>query len=940
MTRRDARYTVGIDLGTTNCVLARGDPEERAAAAAVDVVSVPQLQAPGEVVVSPLLPSFLYLPGPHELPEGSTDLPWGASAEGVVGEMARRRVAVTPDRVVHSAKSWLCHEGVDRTRPFLPRSQAELERRVSPVEASAAYLVHLRRAWDHLVARGERELALGAQDVLLTVPASFGEAARQLTVEAGRMAGLERIHIVEEPQAAFYAWLAAHSGKINEALEGLHLILVVDVGGGTTDLTLIRVTRADEDSPPSLERVAVGEHLMLGGDNMDLALAALAEPRLAKGAGAKLDGRAWQALRQSCRQARELLLTEDAPEATSVVIPGRGSSLVGGLRRTELSREEVVSTVLDQFFPVVGPGAEVERRQGLGLREWGLPYAQDVAVTRHVAEFMRRYRSEVQDQTPLDAVLFNGGVLNSAMVSKRLFEVVGSWTAAAAPAPRLLASRSLDLAVALGAAHYGLVRRGRGLRIVSGLPHAVYVGLEVRKKKRGGKRRLSHAALCLAPRGLQEGESVELVDRPLSLTVGRDVVFPLFSATGRGGKPGEVRSADDRGLEPLPPLRTRLPGTGKRQVPVTLRATLTEVGTLDVVAAAQDGSATFKLEFDMRGRADGEAAELDDADERGGPELGGLDPDRVEQATAILAAFFSTDAEPPKWKLIPRLEGVLKASREHWPLPTVRGFFEVLRPDVSFYTGPPEIQSTWYNLVGFCLRPGFGYLGDEARMELMDPVLKAGCRAWDPRTRAEWWVLWRRVAGGLDRRTQEGLFKSLLPLMGLGRGQVEIPVQSTQEMVQVWMLGASLERVNIKAKADWGGIILDELEAGGEKPKVFVPPEALWCLGRLGARNPVHGGIESVVPTDRVEGWLERLIALETVQRRDLYALALAILSRRTSDRSRDVDEALRARVIERLRSVKATTAWIAMVEQLVEDEPLGESVLGESLPPGLRLMA
>lgn len=932
MSRKESRYSVGIDLGTTHCVIARGDPEEHKAAAAVEILDVPQLQATGEVVESELLPSFLYLPGAHELPEGSTDLPWGASSEGVVGEMARRRVAKSPDRIVHSAKSWLCHEGVDRTRPFLPRSPAELERRVSPVEASASYLTHLRRAWDHLIARGRKDHLLSAQDILLTVPASFGEAARQLTVEAGRMAGLERIHIVEEPQAAFYAWLAAHSGKIAEALEGLSLILVVDVGGGTTDLTLIRVTRDDEESPPTLERVAVGEHLMLGGDNMDLALAAMAEPRLSSKGGGKLDGRAWQALRQSCRIARENLLSEGAPDSSSVVIPGKGSRLIGGQLRADLSREEVITTVLDGFFPQVPFDVKVQGRKGLGLREWGLPYAQDVAVTRHVAEFMRQYRKESKDQTSLDAVLFNGGVLNSPMVADRLMSVITSWTPKDTHGPRLLATTSLDLAVAAGAAHYGLVRRGRGLRIVSGLPHAVYVGLEVKKKRRGGKKRLRRAALCLAHKGLQEGEHVELKDRPLNLMVGRDVVFPLYSAAGRGGRPGDVRSIDDKNLEPLPALRTRLPGTGSRHIPVTLRATLSEVGTLEVVAAAQDGSAAFNLEFDMRGRVDGgEMAEFDD-----GVEMSSLDPDRVDQATNILSSFFVQNAEPPKWKLIPRLEGILKAKRENWPLHTVRGFFEVLRPDVAFYTGPPEIQATWYNLVGFCLRPGFGFLGDDSRMDLMDPVLKSGCRAWDARTRAEWWVLWRRIAGGLNRKTQEKLFKNLLPLMGLGKGTVEIPIQSQHELVQVWMLGASLERVNVKAKSDWGEIIVKGLEDRQD----FLPPDALWCLGRLGARVPIHGGIEAVVPTDRAEGWLARLLELPIKGlRKDHYSLALMLLSRRTDDRSRDISNDMREQVIDRLRTLKASSSWVTMVESVVEDELLDQSVLGESLPPGLRLM-
>lgn len=927
-----SRYSVGIDLGTTHCVIARGDPAARPVRDAVDLLPVAQLRAAGEVIESTLLPSFLYLPGAHELPEGSTDLPWGPAPEGVVGEMARRRVVDAPDRVVHSAKSWLTHEGVDRRRAFLPRSPAELERRVSPVEASAAYIRHLARAWDHNVARGDKALALERQDILLTVPASFGEAARQLTVEAARVAGLSRLHLVEEPQAAFYSWLASQGTgpALEKALEGLSLIMVVDVGGGTTDLTLIRVTR-DEEGEPKLERVAVGEHLMLGGDNMDLALAALAEPRLTA-QGRRLDGRAWQALGQSCRVARETLLAERAPEAASVVIPGRGSRLIGGQLRAELSRDEVIEAVLDGFFPLVHADAKVQERQGIGLKEWGLPYAHDVAVTRHVAAFLRRYRKETKDQTPLDAVLFNGGVLNAPRVAERLMEVIRSWTPKGGTPPRELASRSLDLAVALGAAHYGLVRRGMGLRILSGLPNAVYVGLEVRKKRRGGRKRVRRAAICLAPRGLQEGETVELKDRPLKLMVGQDVAFPLYTLRGKGGSLGDVRTVGDPRLEALPPVRARLPGSGRRLIPVTLEATLTEVGTLEVVAVGQGKEKDrFQLEFDMRSQSDTDegVTEVDAV------EIGALDPENVDQAVETLQGYFTDNADPPRWKLVPRLERTLKSKRDNWPLHTVRRFYdEALRPDKAYYLAPPELQGAWYNLTGFCLRPGFGFVGDENRMELMLTVLNAGCRVWDPRVRAEWWVLWRRVAGGLDRKTQEGLFTSLMMALGLAKKGTppEVPPQSAQETAQIWMLSASLERVAIRAKADLGEAVLNGLESGHDVP------QWLWCLGRLGARVPVHGGIETVIPTDRVEAWIERLLAFEGSYK-DRVALALMLLSRRTDDRSRDIDEALRAKVVERLEGLNATSTWITMVQEVVEKEQLDTSVLGESLPPGLRLV-
>ena len=920
----ESRHTVGIDLGTTHCVLAKGDPRAELGQQPVEILAVPQLQAPGEVVARELLPSFLYLPAPQELPEGSTELPWGEPSEGVVGEYARRRGGEVPDRVVHSAKSWLCHDGVDRRASFLPRSPADLDRRVSPVEASAAYLAHLRRAWDHMVARGDPTLALAEQDLVVTVPASFGEVARQLTVESAREAGLGKVRLVEEPQAAFYAWLGRQGADVDEVLEDLNLILVVDVGGGTTDLTLIRVVRGGER--PELERVAVGEHLMLGGDNMDLALAALVESRL--GERARLDGRRWQALRQSCRVARETLLDDRGPDAASVVVPGRGSALVGGQLRLELSRHEVIDSVLEGFFPEVGLDAQVRRREGLGLREWGLPYTHDTAVTRHVAAFLRRYRADSGDEARLDGVLLNGGVLNPPRVARRLMEVIGSWTPPGQAPPRLLDAVSLDLAVAQGAAYYGLVRRGLGIRIVSGLAHSVWVGLELRRKKKKGRKRLRQAALCLAPQGMQEGQSVDLVEHQLNLSVGREVLFPLYAAVDTRGRPGDVREATDPRLESLPPIRTKLEGRGNRRVPVTLRARLSEVGTLDLRAAHTDGDEEYRLEFDLRAR-DGGGGEGDGS----APAYREIDPDRLESAGNVLTRYFGPDGMPGKKKLVPRLEKILRCKRDEWPLPTIRGFFEVLRPDRAHRTGPTDLEATWYNLTGFCLRPGYGHAGDAERMDLMVPVLKAGCRSWDPRVRAEWWVMWRRIAGGLDGKVQSGLLKALLPEMGLAKRRKDLPKPSKKEALQIWMLAASLERVPVKTKRDIGEAILQGLEAGNDVP------QGLWCLGRLGARMPVHGGLEGVVPTDRVEGWLDRALALPG-KRLEHRALALTLLSRRTDDRSRDVDEDLRDRILDRLPKEKAQTSWLRMVREVVADEPIDRRMLGESLPPGLRLLA
>jgi hypothetical protein len=362
-------------------------------------------------------------------------------------------------------------------------------------------------------------------------------------------------------------------------------------------------------------------------------------------------------------------------------------------------------------------------------------------------------------------------------------------------------------------------------------------------------------------------------------------------------------------------------------VPVKLRARLSEVGTLDLVAAKVDGSDEYRLEFDLRAQEE-PSREADDQ-----PAFRELDPGRVEQTAAMLSKCFGPDSPPGSKSLVTRMERILKSKRDQWPLPTIRGFFEILRPDKAHRRGPLELEATWFNLTGFCLRPGYGYPGDAERLELMLPVLEAGCHSWDLRARAEWWVLWRRVAGGLNRQVQTDVFESLLPEVGPAKRRREVEPASAQERIQIWMLAASLERVSVSAKRHMGEAILRGIEAGQE------PPQALWCLGRLGARTLVHGGIETVVPTDRVERWIEQLLALPE-KKREHYPLALTLLARMTGDRSREIDPALRRKVLERLGRGKAQASQLRMVREVVVDEPIDRCMLGEALPPGLRLLA
>jgi molecular chaperone DnaK (HSP70) len=586
------RYVVGIDLGTTNSVVAWIDPAAASDSDAPDVhvLDVPQLVKPGVTEARPRLPSFLYFPASGEMDPASRALPWGPG-EHVTGELARARGAEVPSRVVASAKSWLCAVGVERDAQILPWGAPDDVPHVSPVEAAAAYLGHLRAAWN-----ASMPAPLAEQEVYLAVPASFDAAARDLTMRAADAAGLRGAHLVEEPQAAFYAYLAATRGAWREQVRTGEVILVCDVGGGTTDLSLVAV--GEEAGALVLERKAVGDHILLGGDNMDLTLAHVLRARLAE-KGTTLDEWQLRGLVHGCRDAKEKLLTGEGRAKEPVVVLGRSKKVIGGTLRTDVERHDVEATLVDGFFPVVGPDETPRTTRRVGLQEIGLPYASDPAITRHVAAFLARHREVAP--AGVSAVLFNGGVMYAARFRERMVEVLSSWSGAGGV--RVLAGAHPDLAVAEGAAVYGLARRGSGVRIRGGTARAYYVGVETAAPAVPGMT-APVKALCLAPFGMEEGTEVELPGAEFGLVVGEPAEFRLFgSSVRRDDRPGTVVEGWEQGtLEELPPLEATLDADGDagRTVPVRLRAHVTELGTLELWCVARDGARRWKLEFNVR----------------------------------------------------------------------------------------------------------------------------------------------------------------------------------------------------------------------------------------------------------------------------------------------------------------------------------------------------
>lgn len=597
-----ARYVVGVDLGTTNCSLAfaPAEAEDPSKPSPIGQLDVPQVVGLNDASSRPLLPSFLYLAAPGEFPPKALDLPWKSEADRAVGVFARDHGAKSPGRLVSSAKSWLSHAGVDRRSAILPWSAPPEVAKVSPVEASAAYLAHLRDAWNAGVGKdaGGR---LEEQEVLLTVPASFDAVARELTVEAAKQAGLAGVTLLEEPQAAFYAWLAEAGDRWRKQVKVGDVILVCDVGGGTTDFTLIAVEGRDGDL--TLNRLAVGEHILLGGDNMDLALAYAVAATLPRGMEG-LDAAQRVALNHACRAAKESLFADPKKKSAPVAILGRGSKVIGGSIKAELDRETLDRVLVDGFLPMCEPTDQPAKGRRVGLAEIGLPYAADPAITRHLARFLNRQAGSLHAEGGVirpSAVLFNGGVFKADPLRNRVLEVLSNW--AGRPVPELR-SNDLDLAVARGAAYYGQVRRGRGVRIRGGVARSYYVGLETSAPAVPGIEP-EIKALCVVPMGMEEGTDADVPGPELGLVVGEPAVFRFLSSTTRRDDPVGVvveRWAPEE-IQELAPLETALAVDGESEgatVPVRLHARVNEVGTLELSCRSARDDRRWSLEFNVR----------------------------------------------------------------------------------------------------------------------------------------------------------------------------------------------------------------------------------------------------------------------------------------------------------------------------------------------------
>lgn len=973
-----SRYVVGIDLGTTNSAVCfvdtlRDDWQ-------VEVFSIPQYVAPGQVEARDGLPSFHFQPAVTQAGKDSLKLPWQTRGNRyVVGVMARDEGALTPARMIASAKSWLCHHGVDRTADLLPwhgsdGSGADDVDRLSPIEVSARYLRHIREAWDAQFA----SFPLAEQDIVLTLPASFDEVARELTIKAAADADLPRVVLIEEPQAAFYAWVDRHRDDWHQRVEPGQKILVCDIGGGTSDFTLIRVRRAgsgqeqdtSEEQTVQFHRIAVGDHLILGGDNLDLALAKSLEAKLGEN-NQQLQARQWDVLVRSCRQAKESLLSQRPPESLTINLPGSGRKLVGGGLQVGVDRDLAERTLIDGFFPRVALDEQPDRRQS-GFQEFGLPYASDSAITRYLASFLasHRYadltpddREESNHDSPTidpsedparpDLVLFNGGVFHAPAIRERLTEVISSWFRSDKNphwSPTVLANDRLDLAVAHGAAYYGMVRRGEGVRIAAGLARSYY--LEVGESAANASHPPNHptsgdpvtTAICVVPGSAQPGDRIELNEVQFDLTISEPVEFPLLvSSTRLTDHPGQRIEVDLDRMRRLPPLRTALRTHRRNQrgtVPVKLYAQLSEIGTIELWCSQVDAERQWRLQFDVRS-----ATETDrQAVASTGESEGVLDESVWHSCLNTLdLAFGETTDESDRLKpnqVVKRLCEQLEMERGEWPMSVLRRIWEALMERQEGRRLSAQHEARWLNLLGYALRPGYGMAVDDWRVTETWRTVQGKLAHGTPNCRNESWVLWRRLSAGLPAPQQRALAEPLLAAtralhhrMVAGKSKGD-PHFTIPEFAEVWRLLASLELLSTTTKQQLGKQLIELM------PKRKVEPvrgAVLWAIGRLGAREPLYGPLNTVLDAKLASRWCDEVMAANA----DVKAQAFTLmqLARRTNDRYRDVAPTTTDKVVEWLGQHEVSQHVIELVRDGGQlDEEQQRTAFGESLPKGLAI--
>lgn len=934
----DARFSIGIDLGTTNSALAYVPLDSDADSS---VLAVAQWDSLSIVVSLPTLPSFLYLPEPAVADQIAGKA--AGKGEWIVGRLARKRSAEVPDRVAHSAKSWLCHHAADRAAPFLPWGSNTIppEQKISPIRATALILNTLRSAWNTCFS--VTGFDFDAQDITITVPASFDAVAQRLTLTAAEEAGFPAgVRLLEEPQAAFYRWLEQHASGTDvwhqlPDRDGVHHVLVLDIGGGTSDFSLFALSRSAEGSVPRIRRIAVSDHILLGGDNMDLAIAHLLEPRLA-GEEGTFSGSQWDTLVARCRDLKEKALSgEGSPdERLRVTIPGRGASLMAGALTTETTRAEIEQVLLAGFFPECDADERPYRTQA-ALKEWGLPYPADSAVTHHLADFLR-------GRPPVDAILFNGGSLYPRSLRERICREIGKWQQGSRPV--VLDNAEPDLAVARGAARFGKIIHSKAARIEAGAGRAVFIEAFKEAPKQPARQpavdagpQNRHSLVCILPRGAPPEQTYVIDEAALQVRVNRPVRFQTYSSTRHGRtKPGDIIAWGSRGFDPLPPLQTvlRLPENtvigGSQSIPITLTAKLNELGLLQVSCHSADPKLRqeWPLEFNLRPHEqDGTSPGLPDSLV---PPEPNATAEAIDAARARIVSVFDQPLNRREkltaQRVLSSLEGILGLPRAEWNWVLIRALWPSLEMCMDGRRHSVEHEESWLILAGFLLRPGFGAPMDPDRIDRLWHIRETGLFFPGKRVQIQEYILWRRVAGGLDRERQDTLIAAELDRI---RQQKTPP----PELIR---LAGSLERIDLEIKKELIERFLAAVLDLAEQKKHCAP--YLAALGLLLNRAPLYSGPEGVVSPDLVERAYDALAPLDWTDPEfsEIHTLFLRA-ARVVGNRSLDLPERRRYRIASRLEKAGVSPLKTGKLKDLMPvDRSDRISLYGEALPPGLIL--
>lgn len=901
------RYIIGIDLGTTNSSVSYIDTLHPHLS--LQPFLIPQISSGLNLETSATLPSFCYLLNAEGGEREVFKLPWKQSLDIVVGQYALSQGAKIPTRLIQSAKSWLCHSAANRREKILPFEADASSRHLSPVEASSQYLLHIKEAWNHMMARNKPESEFEEQEIILTVPASFDEVSRLLTIEAAKAAGFKTMTLLEEPQAAFYSWISQNENAWTGLFNPGTRILVCDVGGGTTDFSLIEVVRSTMDSPLSFRRIAVGDHLLLGGDNMDATVAHFLEGKLPE-----LSSMQQMQLKHEARQAKEFLMNHPEAKSCRVVLQGTGSNVVKGSLVVEISSQELQSLLLEGFFGAYPWEEAVRLRKGSGIRSMGLPYEDEPSITKHLAHFLKQCGG-----LKPDFVLFNGGAMKPKIFQERIVDSLRNWF----PETRLsiLESISLDQAVARGAAYFGKARRGLGVKIGGGISRGYYLAVQEGE---------SVKVVNLLPKGTEEGISYES-ERTFQVVPNTPVAFQIYTSHTRlNDRQGDVISLDTESMHALPPLLTVLK-FGKKassvnhqeKIPTHLFVKFTELGTLELWIKSQISEHQWSLEFQLR-NASGQENSLTSLESKRVEET--FDSQLLEKAKQHIREAFRPGLHFKVERLNEQLEMILDQSRLNWSPSVLRGLFEPLLQVASQRKLIKGREERWWNLAGFLLRPGFGYPLDDFRMRELWKIILSDLKSKSSvEVKIQQWICFRRIAGGLSKGHQAHLVNDILPQLTNGEIVIKNKADGYHYFEKIRTF-AALELLDVPLKVKYGQAIVKRIKKG------IADKADFWSLGRIGARHLVYGSAANIIPSAECEKWIREITDSDLLSK-DSLLFTLSQLARKTDVRELNVSDKLRSELIVKFPELEerlTRTSHLTLVEQ--------ELVFGDKLPLGLSL--